>query len=122
MNHGFQHLCRHHSGLADTACCTRNLLLANRYRFQRQFDAQIAARYHQCVGQIKDFSQPVQCFWFFDLREHRRPARDELSEFRNIIGTLNKRERNPIDPQIEGGVDIAAVLFRQSRNGKNRVG
>ena len=56
LDHRFQHLGRHHHRLAGAARHPRHLLLQARHPLQRQFDAEIATRHHQRVGDLDDLA------------------------------------------------------------------
>ncbi len=114
-DHRFQHLGGDDDRLAGAAAGPRHLLLHAGDFFQRHFDAEIAARHHQRIGEFENVGQPRHRLRLLDLGHHRGAAARDLLGFGNILGALNERQRDPIHPGVERGFKIGDVLRRQRR-------
>ena len=122
IDHRFQHLRRHHHRLAGDAAHARHLFLHAGHLLQRHFDAEIAARHHQRVGEFHDLGEPGHRLRFFDLGHHRGAAARDFLRLGDVLRPLDERQRHPIDAGIERGFQIGAVLLGEcgKRNGRIR--
>ena len=66
--HAFEHLRRHDNGFAAISCRAQKLLLDARDLLQRKFDAEVAARHHNAVGNVEDVVHRGNRGAPFDLR------------------------------------------------------
>ena len=121
-DHRFQHLRRHHHRLAGRAAEPRHQLLHAGHFFQRHFDAEIAARHHQRVGDFDDLVEPGHGLRLFDLGHQQRAAARQLLGFGDVFGPLHEGQRDPVDAGLKRGFEIGQVLGRQrgDRNGRIR--
>ncbi len=109
-DHRFQHLRRDHDRLAGAAAQPRHFLLHAGHFFQRHFDAEIAARDHQRVGEFEDVAEPRHGLRFFDLGHHRGAAAGDLLRFGDVFRPLDEGQRDPVDAGVEGGFEVGDVL------------
>ena len=116
IDHRFQHLRGDDDGLALASCAARDALLNAGHLFQRQFDAEIAARDHQAVRERDDLVEPGQRLRFLDLRHDQRAAIDDRLDLGDVFRTLHEGRRDPIDAEFQGGLEIGMVLGRHRRN------
>ena len=121
-NHQLQHLRGDDDRLAGAAAGPRHFLLHARHFFQRHFDAEIAARHHQRIGEIEDIAEPAHRLRLLDLGHHRRAPAREFLGFRDVFGPLNERQRDPVDPGIERRFEVGDVLRRQGGERNDGVG
>ena len=122
VDHRFQHLRCDDDRLAGAAAGPRHALLRARHPFDRQFDAKIAARHHDGVGDVENVVEMVERLRLFDLGHHRGAAAGDLLGFGDVFGALDERQRDPVDAGIERGFEIGAVLRHQSGKRERRVG
>ena len=121
-DHRFQHLRRDHHRLAGAAAGPRHFLLHAGHLLQRHFDAEIAARHHQRVGEIENIAEPRHRLRLLDLGHHRGAAAGDFLGLGDVLGALNERQRDPVDAGIERGFEIGDVLGRQRRERNDGVG
>ena len=121
-DHRFQHLRGDDHRLAGAAAGARHFLLHAGHFFQRHFDAEVAARHHQRVGEIEDVVEPRDGLRLLDLGHHGGAAASELLGFGDILRALDERQRDPIDPGIERGFEVGDILRRQSRERDDGIG
>ena len=121
-DHRFQHLGRDHHRLAGAAAQPRHFLLHAGHFFQRHFDAEIAARHHQRVGEFENVAEPGDRLRLFDLGHHGGAAARDLLGLGDVFRPLNEGQRDPVDAGIERGFEIGDVLRRQRRHRNDGVG
>ena len=56
---------------------------------------------------------------FFQLGHHPGTPGDELAGFGNILGTLDKRQGDPVNAQVQAKTQIFTILIRQRRQRQN---
>src|SRR3546814_4105325 len=74
------------------------------------------ARDHHAVAHLDDLLEPVDRGGLLDLGEQRRLALDQPPRLGEILGPLDERERDPVDPLIDREGEVAAVLVGQRRH------
>ena len=121
-DHRFEHLRGDDDRLAETARDARDPLLQPGHFLDWHFDAEIAARHHQRVGNFHDLVEPRNGLRLLDLGENGGPPAHDLLHLRNVIGALHEGDRDPVDALMQGGVKIRAVLGRHRRHRDFRVG
>ena len=89
--------------------------------FQRQFDAEVAARHHQGVGRFDDLGEAIDGLRLFDFRHHGSTAADQLLGFHDILGALHEGQRDPVDAGDQRGLEVGAVLRRHRRDRQVRI-
>ena len=100
----------------------RDSLLQARHALERQFDAEIAARDHERVGELDDFGKPGDRLRFFDLGHDRRaPARD-LFRFGDVFRPLDERERDPVDGLFQRSLEIDVILRSEGGERDDGIG
>ena len=113
IDHRFQHLGRDYDRLAGEPGRARHLLLHAGHLFQRHFDAEVAARHHQRVGDVEDFVKPLHGLRLLDLGHDGRAAARDLLRLGDVLGTLDERKRDPVDAGFERGFEVGAVFVGQ---------
>ncbi len=101
-NHRFQHLRR---GNDRNAACVGKIddtLLNRRHPFERHFDAQIAARNHDHVGNGKNIFDILDRFRFFDLGDNGSCrivefGLEKIAEVSNVFCAPDKAQGQRID-------------------------
>ena len=123
-DHRFQHLGRDHHRLAGRARGARHLLLDAGHLFERHFDAEIAARHHQRVGELDDLVEPLHRLRLLDLGHHGGAAARDLLGLGDVLGPLHEGQRDPVDAGVERRLEIGAVLVgeRGEREWSSRAG
>ena len=120
-DHQFQHLRGDDHRLAGAPAGAGHFLLHAGHFFQRHFDAEVAARHHQRIGKVEDIAKPRHRLRLLDLGHHRGASAGDLLRFGNVLGTLNERQRHPVDAGIERGFQIGEILRRQRRERNDGV-
>ena len=108
--------------LAQAAREAGDRLLQARHLFERHFDAEVAARHHEGVGDRDDFVEPRDGLRLLDLGHHMGAAGDDFLHFDDVLRPLDEGERDPIDILLERGGEIVAVLFGHRRCRDRGVG
>ena len=121
-DHGFEHLSRDDDWLTGAAGHARHLLLQPGHLFDRHFDAKVAARHHQCIDEIQDLAEAIDCLRLLNLGHDGGPATRDLLGLCDIVGPLDEGERNPVDTGIEARFQIRAVLCRHRRERHRGIG
>ena len=98
MDHGFEHLGRHHHRLAGVTTGPDDTLLKARHVFGRHLDAEIATCHHQRVRQLDNTVQVIDGRRLFQLDQDAGLATDNLARLGHVVGPLNEGERHPVDP------------------------
>ena len=118
LDHAFQHLRGHDDWLSGIAGDPHNLALDQRDFFRREFHTEIAAGNHYGVCGGNNAIQIINRSRLFELGHNHRLIADQAARFLDIGNRLHKGERDDIDPHVECEGEIAAILFRQGRNGQ----
>ena len=114
-DHRFEHLGRDDHGLAEPAGGADDALLDARHLLQRHLDAEIAAGHHHGVGDLHDLVEARDRLGLLELRHDERAAPRHLPDLGDVLGPLHEGERDPVDPGIEGGLEVRAVLLGHGR-------
>ncbi len=122
MDHRFQHLGRDDDGPAGLAGSAGDLLLPARHLFDRQFDAEVATRDHDAVGELQNLVELGESGRLFDLGHHAGTPTHELAGLGDIIGPLNEGQGDPIHTDAGGKLEIAAILRGQGGHADDGVG
>ena len=99
-----------------------DLLLHAGHRLERHFDAEVAARHHEGVGELDDFVEPLHRLRLLDLGHDAGAAAGELAHFDHVFGALHEGQRDPVDVGLDDGVEIGAILLGQRAHRKLGVG
>ncbi len=121
-DHALQHLRRDDDGLARLARAGDDMLLDGRDFLHRHLDAKIAARHHDGVGEVDDLVNIANGGGLFDLRHDSGAPGDKLLDFGDILGPLHEGQRDPVDPEFEREIQIAAVLVGQRAHADDGIG
>ena len=121
-DHRLQHLGRHHHRLTGLAGHLGDQFLFAGNFLNGEFDAEIAARHHDGVGEVENFRQPVDRPRLFDFGHAAGAVGYDLPEVGHVVGALHEAERHPIDAQLHRGIKVAAVLLGHGRNRQHRIG
>ena len=122
MDHRFEHLGRDDHRLAGAARGARDPLLDAGDPFERHLHAEIAARHHQRIGKVDDRVEPLDRLRLLDLGHHRGAAARDLLDLGQVLGALHEGQRHPVDPGIERGLEVGAVLLGQRAEVDGRIG
>jgi hypothetical protein len=83
---------------------------------ERQLDAQVAAGDHDAVEGEHDGLEVVDRLGLLQLGDHRQPGAlrvHDLVDEVDVGGAAHERERDHVDPQVEGELEVGHVLVRQ---------
>ncbi len=92
------------------------------YLLDGKFHAQITARDHKPVSNLRNFLQMCQGQRLFDLGHYRSAAFGNFAGFGHIFRPLNERQGEPIDAQFKCEFRVAPVFFCQGGHGQQGVG
>ena len=110
------------TGLPARARRAGHLLLQAGNLLHRQFDAEVAARHHQGVGDVENPGEVLDRLGLFHLRHHRGAAAGDLLGLGDVVGPLDERQRDPVGAGVEAGFEIGMVLAGQRRKSEHGVG
>ena len=99
-------------------------LLDDRHGFDRNLDAEIAARDHDAVGGGDDVIELGERLVLLDLGDDRHalvPFRDERFGALDVFGRTHERERDVIDALLEPELEILEVARRDRRDVQRAV-
>ena len=109
-DHRFEHLRRDDDRLAEPARGAGDALLQARHLLERHFDAEIAARHHQRVGDLDDLVETGDRLRLLDLGHDQRARAGDLLDLEHVLRPLHEGDRHPIDALLQRRVEIGAVL------------
>ncbi len=89
---------------------------------KRHFDAKIAARNHEGIGDFHDFFEPGDCLWFLDLGEDQGAVADDLLDLDHIFSALDEGDGDPIDTGFKAREQIGVILRRHRGERDFRIG
>ena len=121
-DHRLEHLGRHDHGLARAAARTHDPARDARDVLGRKLHPEIPARHHDRVGQLDDLVEPPDRGRLLELRQQSGAARERLTQREDIARVLHERRRHPVHAELQPQCEVLAVLVRQRRDGKHRVG
>ncbi len=75
-------------------------------------NTEITAGHHDRIRQIDDLFELIERQGLFQLRHDPGPPGDDLARLSDILGPLDKRQRHPIDAQLQAETQILMVFFR----------
>ena len=122
MNHGIKHLGGNNHRFPGRPASGDNPFLLDWDFLRGHLHTQIPPRDHYCVAQADNLLQAIQRHRLFQLRHHGGASSNQFARFSNILGTLNKRQSNPINLRLKCETHILPVFGRQRRKFKNRIG
>jgi hypothetical protein len=91
-------------------------LLHQRHVLQRQLDAQVAAGDHDAVEREHDGLEVVDRLRLLQLGDHRQPGAPgvhDLVDEVDVRRAAHERQRDHVDPQFEGELQVGDVLLGQ---------
>ena len=94
----------------------QNLALNDGNLFGTHFDAKIAARHHQPIGQTNDVFQAIDRGWLLKLCHDRSPRSHQRPDFLYIVRPLHEGQSDPVGAHIEREGEIGAILISQRRD------
>ena len=112
--HGLKHLRRDNDGFARRVAFLDDVLLNDRDVFSGNFDAEIAARNHDPVGDRNDLIDVVNAGFVFDLGNDLHVSAvllDQRANFFDVVGALNEGRGNEVHIVFDAEDDILLVLF-----------
>ena len=110
------------TGLPARRADAGHLLLQPRHLLERHLDPEVAARHHQCIGELQDLAEPMHGLRLLDLGHDGGAAARDLLRLGDVFRALDEGERHPVDAGVERSIEIGAVLLRQRRERHRRVG
>ena len=116
---------RRNDGLRSAICARDQILLYQRHLFERDLDAEIAARDHDAVGHGHDRIDRVERFVLFDLRDDRyvlAAFRNEALDPRHVFGRLHEGHRDPIDVLRNAESEVLEIAIGDGRDRERSVG
>ena len=89
----------------------------------RDFDAEVAARDHECVGETDDVLDMVEGGRLLDLRhEPGAGRRSSAARLDHVAWLLHEGQGDPVDAEFEPESKVGAVLCGQRREIEHRAG
>ena len=114
------------TGTAERAGAADDLLLDPRHLFERQLEAEIAARHHHALGDLEDRVEILDACGTLDLRDqrHRRVRRSAMNDraSRTSSGVCTKLRATRSTPSVEAEAEVVDVLRRQRGSGQRHAG
>jgi hypothetical protein len=114
VHHRLQHLRRHDDGTLVDARKAEDLLLDDWHALGREFDAEVAAGDHDCVGRSDDALEVVDGRRRFDLRDDGRgpaPRLADLAHVPDVLRFSHEREGHVVDAERQAEGKVGLVLF-----------
>jgi len=102
--------------------CFDDLLLQAGNALHRHFHTQVAARHHQPVGVRDDAVEIVDSGRLFDFGHQRSGLTHELTRQLDVLAPLHEGQRDPIDPQAQGVIEIGLVLLGKRPDRQHGIG
>ena len=110
VDHGLKHLGGDDHRLSGLPATVDDGTLQDGHVLGRHFDAQIAARHHDGVGQLDDLVQVPDCRRFLQLDQDPGPSGDQVTGLAHVFGKLHERQRDPVDAEAESVYQVIPVL------------
>jgi hypothetical protein len=76
----------------------------------------VAARHHYGIRSADDFIEAIDRRRLFELGHYQGLVADDGAGLEDILGSLDERQRNPVDSQLKRVLQILPILLRQRRN------
>ena len=83
---------------------------------------EVAARHHDAVRGLEDRGEGLDRRRLLDLRQDRRAPVGELARLEDVARPLHEGERQPVDAELAGELEVLLVLVRQRRQRQHHVG
>ena len=122
VDHGLEHLRRGDHRLSALERAPDDPLLQKRDQRGADLHSEVPARHHHRICLGEDVLERVDCLRFLDLRDHVRGRAvlvDERLQVAHVRSGADEGQRDVVDAELEGEVEVLEVLPRQRRD-RNR--
>ncbi len=119
VDHRLEHLGRGDHGLRRAVRARDQVLLDQRDLFERDLDAEIAARDHDPVGDRDDLVDALERFVLLDLRDDGDVLAvlgDEILDADDVVGGAHERDRDPIDAGLDAEREMLEIAVGHRRD------
>ena len=120
VQHRLEHLRRGDGRLPALERGGDDALLDERHGNRPDLRAEVAAGNHDGVGRALMMASSSSSASAFSIFDHERPRPrlvEMLAQVAAVVRGAHERERDPVDAELEGKLEVLEVLVRQRRHG-----
>src|SRR5712691_8794694 len=117
LDHRVQHLRGNNNWQAATVALANDLLLDDGDLFRGNLNSQVAARYHDTVGDVENRIQVYQRLGLLNLGNEGNDMTclfHDLTGQGDVLRTADEREGNVVNLGFQGKLEVSFVLRRES--------
>ena len=122
MHHALEHLGRRDHRLARQVALADDMLLDQGHLLRVDFDAEVAARHHDAVGNLENLVKGRHGLRLLDLGNHpdrRLALAEQLLELHDVRRRAHERERQVVEFLGDAEIEIEQILLGERRR-RNR--